>query len=905
MASNILSRFLPSASDEPVSFHETQAPHRDRHSSTDDRLSMDIDDENFGEHFEEQDLENLLADAAGSHITTESTAFLPQSSDRRAGGGPSRDSPARQPWKHQGRKGGPSLDDDDDVPESLLLEGNRDVPESSKRTTTTDAPPPPVPGPSTRRARAQWEAARTQQRLHDEDHNTRPTPVWQASRGTGQFVMDPRERALWLWANVQDLDAFLHEVYDYFIGAGVWSIVMRRTITLIQAAFVVGFITFLAYCIDYPKLPKEHSMKDVLIPKCTTNIHGIWTFLLWVFSIYWLWSFVSLVREIPRLRTMHNFFHYGLDIKDRDIQTVEWKHVVDRLVALRDANFATASNLAPETRRVLNDKSKVNMDALDIANRIMRRDNYLIALFNKEILDVNINFGFGIQRQIFSRTTEWHVKLAVLDFVFNERGQVNPDFLKERNRRRLVNNLRSRFVMVGVLSFFCAPFTVAYVLVSYVFKYFGQYHKDPSQLGARDFTPLAQWKFREFNELPHLFRRRRNLTYPWADGYLNQFPRDKMEQMASLVAFISGAFTAVLVMFSMFDSELFLGFEITPGKTVLFYITMFGAIYAAARNSSPREDSVPNPSWYMQEVIRCTRYEPAHWHDRWHTEEVRLEFASMYQNRLMIFLEEIFSMIITPFLLITKLPHRSERIVDFFREFTINVDGLGDVCSFAMFEFKKGGDNTPANRAVREDSDLREDYYGAKDNKMLASYYGFVENYATQGRGNFNGRLQGKGHFHPPPAFPTTFGGMSSHMQQPEVGPRERSRDPTRQPVPRRTAPHAPTGRASPMGSILVDPHHQPSGSAFRGSPRQMAHSRYRSSLRPVSDPEDAHSGRQMQRSVIEEESTIGDSWKTSRLAQDEDEDEGVQEGNRGGVLQLLHQFSKAQAEGKGAGVGI
>lgn len=193
---------------------------------------MDIDDENFGEHFEEQDLENLLADAAGSHITTESTAFLPQSSDRRAGGGPSRDSPARQPWKHQGRKGGPSLDDDDDVPESLLLEGNRDVPESSKRTTTTDAPPPPVPGPSTRRARAQWEAARTQQRLHDEDHNTRPTPVWQASRGTGQFVMDPRERALWLWANVQDLDAFLHEVYDYFIGAGVWSIVMRRTITL-------------------------------------------------------------------------------------------------------------------------------------------------------------------------------------------------------------------------------------------------------------------------------------------------------------------------------------------------------------------------------------------------------------------------------------------------------------------------------------------------------------------------------------------------------------------------------------------------------------------------------------------------------------------------------------------------
>jgi autophagy-related protein 9 len=170
---------------------------------------------------------------------------------------------------------------------------------------------------------------------------------------------------------------------------------------------------------------------------------------------------------------MHNFFHYGLDIKDRDIQTVEWKQVVDRLVALRDANFATASNLPPETRKILNDRSKINMDALDIANRIMRKENYLIALFNKEILDVTINFGFGIQRQIFSRTTEWHVKLAVMDFVFNERGEINPDFLKERNRRHLVNQLRRRFIQVGILSFFCAPFTVLYVLVSYVFMYFG------------------------------------------------------------------------------------------------------------------------------------------------------------------------------------------------------------------------------------------------------------------------------------------------------------------------------------------------------------------------------------------------------------------------------------------------
>ncbi|KAF2195996.1 membrane protein Gsa14p [Delitschia confertaspora ATCC 74209] len=915
MASNIFSRLLPSASDDPYLYEESSTHHRDDRPRNDHHLHMDIDDENFGEQFEEQDLENLLADAATSHITTESTAFLSAPADRRPGGQPSHATSSKQPWRQPSSARRVPSDEDDDVPESLLLEGDRHASptvDQTRRHTPNQSLPPPVPGPSTRQARAQWDTTRMQQRLHDEGHNVIPAPRWAIPSMTGQLTMDPKERALWLWANVQDLDAFLHEVYDYYIGAGIWSTVLRRVINLIQTAFVVGFTTFLTYCIDYKKLPKEHSIRNALIPKCTSNIHGIWTFLIWGFSMYWTWSLVSLVRDIPRLQTMHNFFHYALDIKDRDIQTVQWKQVVDRLVTLRDANFATASNLPPETRKILEDKSRVNIDALDIANRIMRRDNYLIALFNKELLNVTVNFPFGMKRQVFSQTTEWHVRLAVMDFVFNEKGQINPDFLKERNRRDLVAKLRKRFVMVGVLSCFCAPITVTYVLVSYVFKYFSQYHKDPSQLGTRDFTPFAQWKFREFNELPHIFDKRRKLSYPYADAYLSQFPRDKMEQLSALVAFISGAFATVLIIFSTVDSELFLGVEVTPGKTVLFYITLFGAVYAAARGGSPREDQTPDPDLYMGEIIRFTRYEPAHWHNRWHTEEVRLEFAAMYQPKVMIFVEEIISMVITPFLLITKLPHSSASIVDFFREFTVHVDGLGNVCSFAMFDFKKGGDNAPANRATREDTDLRAEYYNAKDNKMMASYYGFQNEYSAQTRGHLPGRLQTRSNFHPPPPFPATFAGMPSLMQRSELGIRTTSKDPTRQLVPRRTPHHVAGGRGSPVNSISFDSQHQPSTSMHRNSPRQVAQSRYRSSLQPVSNPDEDEDlpgpSRQTQLSQVEEDSSIGGSWKTSRLAQDENEEDGGgggQGGNRGGVLHLLHQFSKAQAEGKGAGVGI
>jgi autophagy-related protein 9 len=390
------------------------------------------------------------------------------------------------------------------------------------------------------------------------------------------------------------------------------------------------------------------------------------------------------------------------------------------------------------------------------------------------------------------------------------------------------------------------------------------------------------------------------MAYPYANLYLAQFPKDKTEQVSSFVAFVTGAFAFVLVAFTLLDSELFLTFEITPGKTAIFWIGVFTAVYRAARGSSPQEDQVADPAFYLSHVIHHTRYEPDTWQERLHTDEVRAEFAKLYQPKILIFAEEILSMVITPFLLIFRLPNCSERIVDFFREFSIVVDGLGVTCSYSMFPFNKGTqnkNNVPASQAGGrgEDPDIREDYFMAKDNKMLASYYGFLDTYATSG-GRNNGRLQGRGTFQPPPQFPNTLGAMSQTAQPVEAGARGSSRGPGRQTHQRRGAQNA---RDEPINSILLDPHHHPSASTIRSSPRAPSHPRYRPALQQVASPGSHPSTR------IEEESTIGDSWRTSRLAQDDDEEEEASGANRGGVLQLLQQFSRAQAEGRGAGVGV
>lgn len=51
--------------------------------------------------------------------------------------------------------------------------------------------------------------------------------------------------------------------------------------------------------------------------------------------------------------------------------------------------------------------------------------------------------------------------------------------------------------------------------------------------------------------------------------------------------------------------------------------------------------------------------------------------------------EELLSPLVTPIVLCFSLRHKSMEIVDFFRNFTVDVVGVGDVCSFAQLDVRK------------------------------------------------------------------------------------------------------------------------------------------------------------------------------------------------------------------------
>jgi autophagy-related protein 9 len=346
-----------------------------------------------------------------------------------------------------------------------------------------------------------------------------------------------------------------------------------------------------------------------------------------------------------------------------------------------------------------------------------------------------------------------------------------------------------------------------------------EFKTNTSAAGTRQYTPLAEWKFREFNELPHMFRERLNMSYPYAKHYVDQFPKMKTESAARAVRFFSGAIIAILAIVGFTDPEMFVDFEIFPGMNALAFLAICTTTWAVAHGQISEENDVFDPEFAMRNVIEYTHYEPDQWKDRLHSYEVKAKFDVLYKLKIIIFLEEVLGILVTPLVLYFSLPRCADQIVDFFREFTIHVDGLGYVCSFAVFDFQKDPRNTRQQGNV---NDAREDYYATKHNKMAASVHGFLDNYVYNPRTGLPGNLPlgvgGRYPFHPPPAFPgLNSPSLAADMRTSRVGRSERSRSQAPPPVQTgRTPRFGP--QPSPMASMLLDPHHQPSTSVMAAS---------------------------------------------------------------------------------------
>ncbi|GAX83721.1 hypothetical protein CEUSTIGMA_g11146.t1 [Chlamydomonas eustigma] len=496
------------------------------------------------------------------------------------------------------------------------------------------------------------------------------------------------------WAAIQNLDAFFSRSYRYWHGRGLTAIIISGLLNVLALAFTIAFSTLLLLFVNWSALHSECIVNDTcdiseaVLYSQPLRDRGILLDLLiltylGIFSLYWLWTLIHFLSELKEMRETRHFYNTTLGLSDRQVSTMTWAEVVNRLV------------LVQRTRRLCVVR---DLNELDIVGRIMRKDNFLIAMINMGIVTPTLPLprwlGMGPGRSMLTKTLEWNLRWCILDHMFDEHSfRVRKDFLTDpaKLQKNLTDpaKLQKRFKLAAIMNLVLCPFLLVFLVIYFFMHNAEKFYSHPGALGSRRWSALAKWQLRELNELPHYLSHRLAASHTSTTKYLAQFPSQTLAAVARFVAFVTGSIAALLLLVTMMDD----GLLERPllGRHIVWWLAALGVVLTASRTLVSEDPVAYDPEKVLAEVAAITHHMPRHWRGRAHTPEVQGELSSMFPLKVQQFLEEMASVFMTPFLLYFVLPISAASIVTFVSECSVEVPGVGHVCSLAAFDLAKHG----------------------------------------------------------------------------------------------------------------------------------------------------------------------------------------------------------------------
>lgn len=436
-----------------------------------------------------------------------------------------------------------------------------------------------------------------------------------------------------------------------------------------------------------------------------------------VFGVYWIWSCLATVNSLREAYEMSKFYAMELGLGEREVRSVRWNGVVTRLAELQRTGRAPwrAFQTAAAVRRRHRDSEAAReeedvISAHDVAIRIMRKDNYLVAMLNAGILALELPLPSRLVgryrlldalcgRLRLTKTLEWSLQACILDYRLGRSGGY---FRSQGLTRSALTDdaasLRQRFVTAGVAHVVLMPFVAAFMSMRFFMMHAPEWRENKRYLGPRQWSPVARWAFRELNELPHVFEARLAASEPHADAYLKMFPRPVLAAASRCIAFAAGAVVATLVaLAAVLEGGDALLLNVHFGdRPLLWYVGAFSAILALARSFDDTEaHKYYNDADYdaaMVKVAEHTHCFPDEWRGKCHSVDVADAFRRAFRYKVWLFIDEIASVVFAPLVLCFSLPRCAEDVIRFINENTVDVDGFGQLLGQSLFDFDRYGD---------------------------------------------------------------------------------------------------------------------------------------------------------------------------------------------------------------------
>ena len=384
-------------------------------------------------------------------------------------------------------------------------------------------------------------------------------------------------------------DIFYSDIYDYYYKGGYVNILVSNITEILSLLFGIIFIVFIFAFLDWGKILNcglETLDCGELYLYITPRIPNFFLILVIVFSlIFTTCKIVIFIFSLKNLRKTRMFYKDVLNISQEELQTISWYKIVNDLTKIENNNLSSS----------------------DITNKILKKENFYIALLNKNIINMPcVN--------LYTRQLDFNIqKIIPID-------TVNLDH----------TTIRNKFIIYGVINAVLSLFIFIYIFTYFFTTNIDNFYSNKVVLGSRRYSILAKWKFREYNELKHFFEKRINKSVQFGNEYIQNFQSPIIEILSKFICLICGAFIGFFIVISVLDESILLYVRLFD-RSLIFYTGVIGAISAGARGfiRAP-ENSIYNPESIMKKIHKHTHYMPSTWINKTHTFQIRNEFMQLF-----------------------------------------------------------------------------------------------------------------------------------------------------------------------------------------------------------------------------------------------------------------------------------
>lgn len=459
--------------------------------------------------------------------------------------------------------------------------------------------------------------------------------------------------------------AQIEELYHYWYQGGFTGIVLGQAMKLMTLGLSSVLCFFVLLCVNRVKLFQTYSLADSLIyPQPSTPSEIFFVFVFSVVVVFWTFYFLMLF--VNAYRSWHT------------------KKLFQRIVGTRDVSDVTWTDLIAAVKREYSRKDdRYKLDELEIVNSIMVADNYMMALVNEEKLDFQVPILSCVYR----------LELVTMALEFGLRRAFRPIFDKIKNAKELyeedVATLRYSLYSLGLFGLIISPIMAIVVFIFVLFEYGEQFKSSPGQLLAiQDWSLLARYKFRDYNELAHLFEARMKKTYKPVTEFLDNRVSNSLVVFARFVSFQLSSVLVLLVVASFYDPNFLTQTKLIGDLNALVIIGALGTAVGGLRRVIPSERTVYEPKHIMLDLSAATHYYPRRWIGQEHTAATVSDLKKLYPYSILTFFWEMLGIFIAPLQMIS-MSRNAGSILNYIKEITVQLHGRDFYTKHSCFRKKK------------------------------------------------------------------------------------------------------------------------------------------------------------------------------------------------------------------------